>query len=40
MLIHSNMLLISKEITSHYIQKLVIPRSIISKKGDNGIIMI
>ena len=39
MLIHSDMLLISKDITSHYIQKLVIPHSIISKKGENGIIM-
>ena len=34
------MLLISKEIKSDFIQKLVIPRSIISKKIDNGIIMI
>jgi hypothetical protein len=33
------MLLISEEIKSDFIQKLVIPRSIISKKGENGIIM-
>jgi hypothetical protein len=33
------MLLISEEIKSDFIQKLVIPHSIISKKGENGMIM-
>ena len=33
------MLLISEEIKSDFKQKLVIPHSMISKKGENGIIM-
>ena len=33
------MLLISEEIKSDFIQELVITRLIISKKGENGIIM-